>query len=585
MTGRLSFLLALAVGAVGLRRGKQGGKLAARQLVPRRPLESDPIKTVAEYEVEDFRMSESGAFSHTLTVKFVDEAHLRADGTQAVASTEGHSCAAQVSSAAASLGTKLVPLLQDVGEELEDLARRAEEMSGVQQPDLRGLVTVELKVPDAEHLVAAAAQFDASPCVEYVSIQRADVPLPPTERNASIQQTCHTSLPSGGGIPDFRAAQGYARAGQLDADYLHSLGADGSGIMYADCEFSMNFNHQEFLDSRITEEPGYPVGDEQRDHGTASVGIALGGDSFGIKGLANKADGYFFSEWPASGVYNRARAVAAAVSKVRAGDVVLLEMQTGNPYGPAELSQSIFDIVKMGADAGVVIVAAAGNGAANLDSSNYASYRARGDSGSIIVGAGTPSHSKASFSTYGSRVDVQAWGDWTVMTSGYGKCTGFSGSSTAGYRYTPSFAGTSSASAITAAGLTLFQSWALRELGAPLTPRNLRDILKRTGHPQTGSSGNIGPHTNLRAAAEAARGGGPSPSPSPSPSPVPQPTPAPPSTSAPSTPAPTPSPSPGSCRHQTDCSVSAWCNDPAYEVWCQQQGAAHLCPSPYCTSA
>merc|ERR1740122_379761 len=338
-------------------------------------------------------------------------------------------------------------------------------MSGVQQPDLRGLVSVELEIPDAEHLVAAATQFDASPCVEYVSIKRAEIPLPPTRRNASIQQNCHASEPSGGGIPDFRGAQGYARAGQLDADYLHSLGADGSGIMYADCEFSMNFNHQEFLNSRITEEPGYPVGSSQRDHGTASVGIALGGDSFGIKGLANKADGYFFSELPASGNYNRARAVAAAVSKMRAGDVVLLEMQTGSPYGPAELTQSIWDIVKMGSDAGVVIVAAAGNGKANLDSSNYASYRARGDSGSIIVGAGTPSHSKASFSTYGSRVDVQAWGDWTVMTSGYGECTGFSGSSTPGSRYTNTFAGTSSASAITAAGLTLFHlghcgSWA-----------------------------------------------------------------------------------------------------------------------------
>merc|ERR1719362_454175 len=530
-------------------------------------------------------MSATGDFGHTLTVKFLDEAHVRADGTQAVTSTSGHSCATHVGSAAASVGAKLVPLLQDMGPELEALARRAEKMSGVQQPDLRSLVSVELAVPDAEHLVAAASWFDASPCVEYISIQRAEIPLPPTRRNASIANRCHTSEPAGGRIPDFTGAQGYARAGQLDADYLHSLGADGSGMMYADCEFSMNFNHQEFRNSRITEEAKFPVGNEQRDHGTASVGIALGGDGFGIKGLANKADGYFFSELPASGRYNRDRAVAAAVAKVRAGDVVLLEMQTGSPYGPAELTQSIWSIVKMGADAGVVVVAAAGNGNRNLDSSTDAAYRARGDSGSIIIGAGTPSHSKASFSTYGSRVDVQAWGDWTVMTSGYGDCTGFSGSSTSGYRYTNTFAGTSSASAITAAALTLFQSWALRELGAPLTPRNLRDILKRTGHRQTDTSGNIGPHTNLRAAAEAARGGGPAPSPSPSPSPVPQPTPAPTPTSAPSTPAPTPAPSPGSCRHQTDCSVSSWCNDPAYEVWCQQQAAAGQCPSPFCTSA
>merc|ERR1719362_2610170 len=167
----------------------------------------------------------------------------------------------------------------------------------------------------------------------------------------------------------------------------------------------MNFQHQEFRNSRITEEPNFPVGSSQRDHGTASVGICLGGDGFGIKGLANKADGYFFSELPASGNYNRDRAVAAAVAKVRAGDIVLLEMQTGRPYGPAELSQSIWSIVKMGTDAGVVVVAAAGNGNRNLDSSTDASYRARGDSGAIMIGAGNPSHSKLGFSTYGARGD------------------------------------------------------------------------------------------------------------------------------------------------------------------------------------
>merc|ERR1719210_1534431 len=533
-------------------------------------------------------MSATGDFGHTLTVKFLDEAHVRADGTQAVTSTSGHSCATHVGSAAATLGVKMVPVLQDVGEELEALARRAEKMSGMQQPDLRSLVSVELAVPDAEHLVAAATWFDASPCVEYISIKRAEIPLPPVRRNASIMNKCHTTEPAGGGIPDFTGAQGYARAGQLDADYLHSLGADGSGMMYADCEFSMNFDHQEFRNSRITEEANFPVGNNQRDHGTASVGIALGSDGFGIKGLANKADGYFFSELPASGRYNRDRAVAAAVAKVRAGDIVLLEMQTGNPYGPAELTQSIWNIVKMGADAGVVVVAAAGNGNRNLDSATDAAYRARGDSGSIIIGAGTPSHSKASFSTYGSRVDVQAWGDWTVMTSGYGKCTGFTNSSRDGYRYTQGFAGTSSASAITAAALTLFQSWARKELGAPLTPRRLRDILKSTGHPQRGGGGNIGPHTNLRAALEAAQGGGPSPSPTPPTPPTPTPTPPTPPTPTPTptpptpTPTPTPTPPSGGCEHEKDCAVNPWCRNTGYEEWCRQQGQAGSCPAPYC---
>jgi len=60
------------------------------------------------------------------------------------------------------------------------------------------------------------------------------------------------------------------------------------------------------------------------------------------------------------------------------------------------------------------------------------------------------------------------------------------------------------------------------------------------------------------------------------PAPAPQPTPAPPS--------PTPAPPTGPCRHQTDCSVSAWCNSPSFEQWCQQQGSAGSCPSPQCTT-
>jgi len=331
----------------------------------------------------------------------------------------------------------------------------------------------------------------------------------------TMQTQCHLGeLPKNGSLPDFYWAQGYHRQGQLEADYLHSLGADGKGIMYADCEYSVNFDHEEFKDASLTEEVDYPVGPNFTDHGTASVAITLGGDNgIGIKGLASKADGYFFSEKPAAPLpYNRARAVAAAIAKVRPGDVVLLEMQTRlpsrrDPYGPAELSSSIWQIVKMGTDAGVVVVAAAGNGNRNLDGSLDSKYRDRGDSGAIIVGAGSAAHVKTHFSTYGQRVDVQAWGDWSVMTAGYGRCLGFPGADITGSRYTKSYSGTSSASAIVAGAVTLFQSWALQELGAPLLPLELREILKSTGHLQQGadSDGRIGSHPNLRAAAEAAR--------------------------------------------------------------------------------
>merc|ERR1711920_17649 len=65
---------------------------------------------------------------------------------------------------------------------------------------------------------------------------------------------------------------------------------------------------------------------------------------------------------------------------------------------------------------------------------------------------------------------------------------------------------------------------------------------------------------------------GPSPNPEPSPNPQPSP------------PQPTSPPSPvaGTCTRQDDCSISAWCNDPAYIQWCPQQWTVGYCPEPQC---
>jgi hypothetical protein len=38
----------------------------------------------------------------------------------------------------------------------------------------------------------------------------------------------------------------------------------------------------------------------------------------------------------------------------------------------------------------------------------------------------------------------------------------------------------------------------------------------------------------------------------------------------------------GSCVHQTDCVISAWCRDTSYESYCVSNGEHGHCPAPHC---
>jgi predicted outer membrane repeat protein len=127
------------------------------------------------------------------------------------------------------------------------------------------------------------------------------------------------------------------------------------------------------------------------------------------------------------------------------------------------------------------------------------------DSGAILIGAGEPSTSsydrqRESFSSYGSRVDVQGWGSG-VVTTGYGDLYGYDEWLDDQYLYTATFGGTSSASPMVAAAAAIVQAIAIQENGAPLSPWQVRDLLVATGSPQLGNAAErIGPRPNLRQA-------------------------------------------------------------------------------------
>ena len=292
----------------------------------------------------------------------------------------------------------------------------------------------------------------------------------------------------------------------VNMTYAWDMGLSGEGMNIRDVEYGLNTEHEEFNEVNayvadgMTIEPSLTTA--YTEHGTATFGVlyAHKGD-YGVSGMAHSAnEAVLYPEFTVENGYNRTYAVAQAIDNSAPGDIIIYEMQTGGPNGeyvPAEYTQTIWNLTKAATDTGIVIVAAAGNGNQNLDDPMYASYMDRGDSGAIIVGAGTPNtaHDKLGFSTYGSRVNVQGWG-LNVISTGYGDLYMIGGDFNQNYTM---FSGTSSATPIVSSCVIVLQSYYHDLTGNYLTSQQLRDILMETGIPQ-GAGGHIGPLPDMEAA-------------------------------------------------------------------------------------
>ncbi|SIS56840.1 Por secretion system C-terminal sorting domain-containing protein [Chryseobacterium joostei] len=334
------------------------------------------------------------------------------------------------------------------------------------------------------------------PEIEYVSVM-SGTPIEPPVVNMFVA------------TPDLESLQTYLNDNPgINAKYAWSRGITGQNIRIRDVEYGFYKTHEMLSNQNsIQLEPGYTPNsglsnNNYRDHGTAVVSI-LGSikDNIGLTGAvynASEIKGYM--EWTTVG-YNRASAVSRSINASQAGDIILYEMQTGGKdgqYCPAEYDSVIWDLTKAATDSGIIIVAAAGNGNQDLDDPFYAAYRARGNSGAIIVGAGTPNttHSKQSFSTFGSRVDVQGWGS-SVLAAGYGSYQKYDNDNNRTYNY---FSGTSSATPTVASAAVLVQSFYRQTTGQYLSPAAMKNLLVSTGIPQGGTDVNkkIGPLPNVR---------------------------------------------------------------------------------------
>ena len=308
---------------------------------------------------------------------------------------------------------------------------------------------------------------------------------------------------------NYEANQGYLETNPgLNIRHAWTNGYSGNAINIRDVEYGLNVNHEDIDHQNAYLEPGRTINtgatEAYTEHGTAVGGIIYANNgTYGITGIANGANEYItYLEWTNENGYNRPLAVSNAINNSVAGDVIIYEMQAlGNNdnFVPAEYEQTIWDLTKAATDAGIVIVAAAGNGDDNLDDPFYNSYNSRGNSGAIIVGAGTNNvnHTPMSFSSYGTRVDVHAWGQNVWSTGKYGGSILVNNDFNQSYY--PSFAGTSSATAILGGFTAVLQSYYFGISGNYLTSVQLRDIMIATGIPQ-GAGKEIGPMPYMSAA-------------------------------------------------------------------------------------
>lgn len=323
----------------------------------------------------------------------------------------------------------------------------------------------------------------------------------PGSRNFEPAQGYLASAPDGIG-----AFEGWARAG-----------AKGRSVSICDIEGNWNLKHEDLP-------PGIPlIGGSVipdlvwRNHGTAVLGEMVSRpNAIGTVGIVPDAKAMVHS-CVINGLFNTAGAIMGAVAKLKAGDVILIELQATGPNGKYVAMQywnDVFSAIKAATARGITVVEAAGNGNENFDLAIFNGSGLQKDSGAIVVGAGVPPtnhrdnaggyaslgvpRSRIWFSNYGKIVNVQGWG-WHVTTLGYGDAQGGADENR---WYTLRFSGTSSASPIVTGAVAAIQGAAKASTGAPLTPAKVRDILMKTGTPQVAGPGvplsqRIGPQPNL----------------------------------------------------------------------------------------
>ncbi|MEW6412379.1 MAG: S8 family serine peptidase [Candidatus Zixiibacteriota bacterium] len=389
---------------------------------------------------------------------------------------------------------------------LDRMRQEGSRRAGISLPDLT--LYYEIDIPASaspQERLALLKQIRGLDIVEVAYFA-------PRPEVASIEVT--SSL-----TPAWESGQYYLQAAPtgIDAYYGWGLpGGHGENVKVIDIEGNWIQTHEDLhggtddfhIAGALIDDPGW------WNHGTAVLGeIASDSNDFGMTGIAYNVDLGTVS----IGSMTTANAITTATANCVEGDIILIELHAPGPhydfqvrsdqrgYVAMEYWQENFDAILTASALGRIVVEAGGNGAENYDDTSiydslfYPDYRF---SGAIMVAASDENHVPASFTNYGIRLDVHAFGTWNVFTLGYGDLYG----TTPDDYYTAEFAGTSSASPIIVGACAVLQGINKAAHTTTLDHNGMRALLTSYSTPQALSSKNIGPLPDLRGSSDAVFG-------------------------------------------------------------------------------